>query len=188
MYSLDEAFAQLLEAVREPQALNPAKSDPIFYFVYPPEMALSVKRNLPRWSVKMKEIGWDVVRISLSELFWKIIDRSGRFSEWLALEHEADRDQINEAIRDVLRENECFVKEVAEEAAVLRKGKIGFLTDCELLHPYVRTRAIENKLHDRLEAPIVIFYPGSRAGQYGLKFLDFYSEDGGYRSTILGGL
>lgn len=33
MSSLDELFEELLVRLREPDALNPAKSDPILYFV-----------------------------------------------------------------------------------------------------------------------------------------------------------
>jgi hypothetical protein len=62
------------------------------------------------------------------------------------------------------------------------------LTEAELLHPYYRTQFIENRLHDNVTAPVVIFYPGTRTGQYGLKFLGFHSEDGNYRSVLLGGL
>ncbi len=32
MYSLDKAFNELIDKMRDPDALNPAKSDPIFYF------------------------------------------------------------------------------------------------------------------------------------------------------------
>jgi hypothetical protein len=62
------------------------------------------------------------------------------------------------------------------------------LTEAELLHPWFRTRAIESRLHDRVKTPTVIFYPGERSGQYGLKFLGFYPLDGNYRSTLTGGI
>ena len=48
MYSLDNAFNELLDKIRDPDALNPAKSAPVFYFRYPPEMMLTVKKHLPR--------------------------------------------------------------------------------------------------------------------------------------------
>jgi hypothetical protein len=43
MSSLDEFFDELLVTLREPDALNPAKSDPILYFVYPPAFMLDLK-------------------------------------------------------------------------------------------------------------------------------------------------
>ena len=61
------------------------------------------------------------------------------------------------------------------------------VTDAGLVHPYFRIRTLESALHDRVKIPTVIFYPGRRSGQYGLCFLGFYSVDGNYRSTLIGG-
>lgn len=188
MSSLDTTFDELLDRVGEPDALNPAKSDPIFYFVYPPEAMLELKKHLPRWMARIREAGFETERVSLSDVLWRIIDASGRWDGWLEIEHEAEIDQLNEAIRDVLRSNDVFTATVAERIAGVAQGTIVLLTEGELLHPYFRTRTIESRLHDRVKTPTVIFYPGRRSGQYGLHFLDFYPVDGNYRSTLLGGL
>jgi len=105
----------------------------------------------------------------------------------LELEGDADPDQINEAVRDVLRQGNTFVDRVAEVIESTPEGTVVLLTEAELLHPYFRTRTIESRLHDKVKTPTVIFYPGRRSGQYGLHFLDFYPVDGNYRSTLLGG-
>ncbi len=60
-------------------------------------------------------------------------------------------------------------------------------TDAALLHPFFRVRTIESLVHDRVACPTVLFYPGTRVGQLGLRFLGFYSEDANYRSSIVGG-
>jgi len=187
MSSLDTTFKELLDRVREPDALNPAKSDPIFYFVYPPEAMLELKKRLPRWMTKVREAGFEVERVSLSDVLWRIIDESGRWDAWLEIEHEADIDQLNEAIRDVLRSGHVFTEAVAARIEAVDEGTIVLLTEAEVLHPYFRTRTIESRLHDRVKTPTVIFYPGRRSGQYGLHFLDFYPVDGNYRSSLLGG-
>jgi len=77
---------------------------------------------------------------------------------------------------------------VAERIAASGDRTVVLLTECELLHPYYRTRAIESALVGRVPHPTVILYPGRRVGQYGLHFLGFYPEDGNYRSTLIGGL
>ena len=82
-----------------PATLSPAKSDPIFYFVYPVEYMLELKRRIPIWIAKLRNDGFDVQRISLSELLWQLIDESGRYEAWLELEASADVEQINEAVR-----------------------------------------------------------------------------------------
>jgi len=188
MYSLDNAFIELTEKLRQPDALNPAKSDPIFYFAYPPELMLDLKKRLPRWTVKIREAGFEVRRVSLADILWDTVDKSGRWDVWLELEAGSDSEEINEAMRDVLRQANAFVDRVAEAVESAPEGTVVFLTEAELLHPYFRTRTIESRLHDKVKTPTVIFYPGRRSGQYGLHFLDFYPVDGNYRSTLLGGL
>lgn len=188
MSFLDSTFDELLDKISDPETLNPATSDPLFYFAYPPEQMLDLKKAIPRWTAKIHEKGLKVKRISLSDLLWRLIDESGRWDEWLGLEEGAEYGQINEAIRDVLRQEDSFVQAVAGAIADAPPGSVIFLTDAELLHPYIRTRTIESHLHDRIHVTTIIFYPGRRSGQYGLHFLGFYPVDGNYRSTLVGGI
>lgn len=188
MYSLDNVFSELLAKIRDPDVLNPAKSDPIFYFAYPSELMLNLKKSLPRWMSKIREAGFEVRRVSLSDILWGTVDESGRWAAWLERETEADADQINEAVRDALRQGNAFINRVSEAIGSAPEGTVVLLTEAELLHPYFRTRTIESHLHDKIKTPTVIFYPGRRSGQYGLHFLDFYPVDGNYRSTLVGGI
>jgi len=188
MYSLDNAFNKLIEKIGDPDALNPAKSAPVLYFRYPPDLMLDLKKRLPRWMSKIREAGFEVRRVSLADIIWDIVDKSDRWDIWLELESEADSDQINEAVRDVLRQGNALVNRVAEEVMSTPEDTIILLTEAELLHPYIRTRVIEEYLHNRATVCTIILYPGERSGQFGLKFLGFYKEDSGYRSTIIGGL
>ena len=187
MYSLDNAFNELIEKIRDPDALNPAKSDPVFYFAYPPELMLDLKKRLPRWMTGIRDAGFEVRRVSMADILWDIVDKSGRWNIWLELEADADAEQINEAVRDVLRQGNALVKRVAEIVESTPKNTLILVTESELLHPYFRTRAIEGRLHDKVKTPTIIFYPGEQSGQFGLKFLGFYSVDSNYRSPIIGG-
>ena len=188
MYSLDSAVNELLDKIRDPDALHPAKSDPIFYFAYPPEMMLDLKKHLARWTSKIREADFEVRRVSLADILWETVSKSGRWDVWLELEADADADEINESVRDVLRQGNTLVDRIANVIESTSEGTVVLLTEAELLHPYFRTRSIESQLHDKVKTPTVIFYPGRRSGQYGLHFLNFYPVDGNYRSTLLGGL
>ncbi|OPY73250.1 MAG: hypothetical protein A4E62_00566 [Syntrophorhabdus sp. PtaU1.Bin002] len=189
MYSLDNAFDELLDKIKDPDALNPAKSAPVFYFRYPPEMMLTVKKHLLRLISRVRqEAELEVRRVSLADVIWEIVDKSGRWDIWLDLEGDADVDQINEAVRDVLRQGNALINRVTETITSTPKDTIVFLTEAELLHPYLRTRVLEEYLHNKTTVCTIIFYPGERSGQFGLKFLGFYKEDSGYRSTIIGGV
>lgn len=186
---LDSWFEDLRQHLGDPQALNPARSDPIFYLVYAPADTLRVRRLLPGWIARLHvQDGLTVEKLSLSEVVWQIIDTSGRWDEWLEVEADFGLKDQNNSIRSVLRNNNAFVAEVATQVVHERPSTVLFVTDVECLHPYFRTRAIESYLNNKVRIPTVIFYPGSRVGQYGLKFLGIYPEDSGYRSPIFGGL
>jgi hypothetical protein len=185
---LDGLFNDLLDRIRAPAALNPAKSDPVFHFVYPPESMLELKRRLPLWTSKAVKAGFKVHRVSLANILWDVVDKSGRWDDWIASEAEAEWDQINRAVRDVLSQGNAFLDRVIERTASAPKDAVALLTEAELLHPYFRVRAIENALHGKITIPTVIFYPGRHSGQFSLQFLGYYPVDGNYRSTLLGGL
>jgi len=188
MLSLDDTFRQLQERLRQPDLLNPASSDPFFYFIHDPADTLLLKQKLGAWTAALEHDGWTVEQISLSKLLWKVIDESGRFPEWQAVEADADQSDLNAAIRDVLNSDNTLVKAVAEHVTVEAPHKIAFLMDALALHPYFRCRGLESGLHDRIKVPTVLFYPGRRSGQYGLQYLGFYPIDGNYRAFLLGGL
>ena len=97
-----------------------------------------------------------------------------------------DQQEINQSIKGVLEEGNQLVQQAAEQIITTPPGSVVFITESELLHPFGRTRSLESYLQNRLQTPTVFFYPGKRAGQYGLKFLGFYPEDTGYRSTLIG--
>jgi bacteriophage exclusion system BrxB-like protein len=187
MPSLDATFDELRQRLQSPEALNPAKSDPVFYFVHAPHQTLELRTKLPLWSAMLRQDGKEVATLSLADLVWNLIDASGRWHDWLEVEPEAELMQINEAVRDVLRAETGLVETVAEYVAQPIPDRVLFLTDAGLVHPYFRLRSLESGLHDRVHVPTVVFYPGRRSGQYGLHFLGFYSVDGNYRSTLLGG-
>jgi hypothetical protein len=188
MPSLDETFESLMDHLRHPESLNPAKSDPFFYFVHDPAEVLAVKQKLGVWSSALRNEGWTIETVSISKLIWRIVNNSGRWDEWLALEPEVDPEAINEAVSDVLRSGNAMVESLASHISNERGRTLVFVTDVAALHPYFRVRSLESGLHDRVKVPTVLFYPGRRSGQYGLHFLGFYEFDGNYRATLLGGL
>lgn len=188
MPSLDSTFEELRAHLRQPEALNPAKSDPFFYFVHEPEETLAVKQKVPVWRAALEQDGWNIAVVSFADLLWSVIDGSGRWEEWLQLEPDADPPEINEAVRSVVRNGgRGLVAEVARHVALESPRRVVLFTDTAVLHPYFRIRTLESALHGQVKSPAVIFYPGRRSGQYGLRFLGFYPVDGNYRSSLVGG-
>jgi len=187
MLSLDETFDQLLKMLDNPDALNPARADPLFYFLHRPDETLTLAQKLPVWIAKLENTGWTVEVASLATLMWEVIDQSGRWDQWVKLEHKYKTSAINNSVRDVLATNDVFVQKVAALVTEPRPHTVVLLKDTILVHPFFRARLIEGKLTNKIQVPTVLFYPGRRSGQFGLHFLDFYPVDGNYRSTIVGG-
>jgi len=186
---LEADFEMLRRRLGDVSALDPARSDPIFYFVFPCAAILTVRRLLPGWIARMQnEDGLHVQTISLSDMVWQLIDASGRWETWLEVESQFDLQDLKAAVLDVLCAHHGLARQVEQWVTAPRRNAVLFLTDVELLHPFCRSRVIETYLVNKVQVPIVFFYPGRRTGQHGLHFLEFYAEDPGYRSTIIGGL
>jgi hypothetical protein len=129
MPSLDETFGTLSTHLRHPESLNPAKSDPFFYFVHDPSETLTVKQRLGVWSSVLRNDGWIIEQVSLSKLIWDIVDASGRWDEWLTLEQESDPEAMNEAISNVLRTDNALVESLATHIGYERLRTLVFVTD-----------------------------------------------------------
>ncbi|WP_055669754.1 BREX protein BrxB domain-containing protein [Desnuesiella massiliensis] len=188
MDSLSNSFNELREKLMNYDMLNPAMSDPIFYFVYKSSQTFEVKQRLNSWIGMLKNDGYKVNQISFSDIIWEIIDESGRWEEWIEIENEYEIKQINDSIKNVLMSKNCLINKIADQ--VTRESidkEVIIFTDTEFLHPFFRARSIESQLHDKIKIPTVILYPGMRIGQYGLHFLEFYDEDSNYRSMLIGG-
>ena len=143
---------------------------------------------MPGWISRLKnEQEIDVELVSLTEILWKLIDESGRWNDWIELEKDFTPQQINDAISSVLQQDNVFLNAVVERVLSVPVGKVVFIVDVELIHPYAKTKPIESVLHNKAQTPVIFFYPGERTGQFGLKFLSFYPEDQGYRSSLIGG-
>lgn len=187
---LEASFEELVQKLKAPSTLNPLHGAPVFYFVYPPRQILTVRKLLPVWKARLAER--DRLKahlISLAEIIDSVIQASGRWETWLELEEDFEVDEMNRSVSSVLEQDEALIRAVVDRVkAESGPANIMFLVDVELLHPYARTRPIEHALHQQTTSPVVFFYPGKRVGQYGLKYLEFYPEDSGYRSTIVGGL
>lgn len=185
---LDSSFEHLRKRLLDPNILNPVHGASVFYFVYDPGMMLSVRRLMPVWISRLKnEEGIEVETISLAKILWQLIDRSGRWNDWIEIEKEFSIEQINDAVSSVLQQDNTFINTVVNRVLSVDSGKVVFIVDVELIHPYAKTKPIESVLHNKAQIPVIFFYPGERTGQFGLKFLSFYPEDQGYRSSLIGG-
>jgi hypothetical protein len=194
MSSLESTFAELRARLKSVDRLDPTRADPLYHVVHAPEQTAELMRALPRWRVPLQQDGWQVQIHSLADVMWSVIDASNRWEDWLEQEPDAEPAEIIGAVRDALQSKgqtkgpagaglPRAVKQLFSSAS---PDTVLLLTDAALLHPFFRVRAIEDLVRDALVCPVVFFYPGTKHGQFGLRFLGFYEVDPNYRSNIIG--
>ncbi|MCC6426503.1 MAG: DUF1788 domain-containing protein, partial [Phycisphaerales bacterium] len=181
MPSPRDDFNELMERVKQGRELTHASFEPIYYLVFPPSQILNVKRELPAWTAKLRNEGWDVTRFSIADAISDLVAKAPLRKLWVDADRKAPLQwkKTNDAIANFLSQG-VLQKRLEDALAVLdgKKNAILLVTDLEALHPYLRIGAIESRLEGKFRVPTVFFYPGIRTGKTRLKFLGFYHEDG----------
>lgn len=190
MPSLKANFDELLTRIRHGRDLGSASFEPIYYLIFHPQEILEVKRNLPAWTAKLRQEGWDVQIFSIAEAIHDILQQAPLRKIWLTADRKApvSWEKTNQSLANALSKGalQNRLESVLEEANSKHNG-IVLVTDLEALHPYMRIGAIESQLYGKFNVPTIFLYPGERTGKTRLKFLGFYPEDGNYRSVHVGG-
>lgn len=190
MSSLKADFNELMERVRQGREFGHASFEPIFYLVFHPEQILEVKRQMPGWTSRLKNEGWEVHSFSIAEQVADILAKAPLRKIWLAADQKAPLawQKTNASLANAVA-NGALQQRLESVLAELegRPNTILLVTDLEALHPYMRIGVIEGQLQGKFHVPTLFFYPGVRTGKTRLKFLGFYPEDGNYRSVHVGG-
>jgi hypothetical protein len=193
---LESTFKELRRCLGHEDRLAPTHTDPFFTFVHDPAETLELHRQLPRFRAILERDGFQVKIQSLSELAWDIVEASERWEEWLDAEEPGAYEDANGSMKDVLSGGEDaasagrpgLISALSRLVQDETPGRLLLLTDAALLHPWVRIDKLSGAVHDKIRCPTVLFYPGSRRGPFGIRFLGFYPEDpSAYRTAILGG-
>jgi hypothetical protein len=190
MQSVKDDFNELMERIRQGRELGPASFEPIYYLIFEPHHMLDVKRQMPAWTARLRNDGWDVKTFSIAENVNDILQNSPLRKIWLKADKRAPLDwkKTNDSLANSLTNGslQARLEQCLRKLEDKKKG-ILLVTDLEALHPYLRIGAIENQLLGKFRVPTVFLYPGTRTGKTQLKFLGFYPEDGNYRSVHVGG-
>ncbi len=191
MPSLTADFDELVRRIQAGREFSHASFEPIYYLVFHPREILEVKRQIPAWTARLKNAGWNVTIFSVAEHISDIFQSAPMRKIWLAADAKAplDWEKTNKSLANALTGRDQLQNRL-EEAISAHKDDpkaIVLVTDLEALHPYLRIGAIEAQLQGKFHIPTVFFYPGIRTGKTRLRFLGFYPEDGNYRSVHVGG-
>lgn len=191
MQSLDESFSELQLRLGDSQRLKNTGGDPVFYLVFHPKEMMAAKRKLRSWRAQLENHGWQVDVLSLAQVLNEFFTSHPLRKFWLSGEQHNPDDigAVNATLREALLSSEVVERTILSTVERLSRTPKGILliTDTEALHPYLRIGAVEQRLTGRVACPVVILYPGKRAGDTTLSFLGIYPDDGNYRSTHIGG-
>ncbi len=190
MPSLQADFNELLERINSGREFGHASFEPIYYLIFPPSQILTVKRQMPAWTSRLKNEGWNVHQFSITEAILDVLGNTPLRKIWLKADSQAPTnwEKTNPSLANALSKG-ALQKRLEDRLAELEgtPRTILLVTDLEALHPYMRIGSIESQLQSKFSVPTVFLYPGERTGKTMLKFLGFYPEDGNYRSVHIGG-
>ena len=84
MSSLADNFSELVQRVKAGREMGHASFEPIYYLIFHPKEILEVKRILPAWTAKLRNDGWDVHQLSISNEIAEILASAPMMKIWLA--------------------------------------------------------------------------------------------------------
>ena len=193
MSSLNTDFSELMGRVSAGREFWHASFEPIFYLIFHPQQILQVKRQMPAWSAKLRNEGWDVHVFSMAAAVQEVFDEMPAFIKKTWEKQDAASplqwQKTNGSLAEALTKKSALQNKLEAKLTELenKPNTILLVTDVEALHPYLRIGSMESQLQGKFHVPTVFFYPGIRTGKTQLKFLGFYPEDGNYRSVHVGG-
>ena len=162
MSSLKADFAELLERIKEGRKFDHASFEPIYYLVFSPNQIIEVKRQIPAWTAKLKNDGWNVNVFSIASEIKKILEAAPLRAIWLREDSKAPLqwEKTNNALANTISNGslqgklECMLESLDNDSR-----NILLITDIEALHPYMRIGTIESQLQGSLIYQLC-FYPG----------------------------
>lgn len=157
---------------------------PFAMFQYPETAELPLRQELELLKTRLAGEGKRVTTVSLAECMTVALEREDLGPEALAAaEASVGLDATVDTVHQVLADS--LVTVVAEQ---IPKGDptedIVFLTRAGALFPVYRTSSLLEHLMGKVELPIILFYPGTKEGAAGLRFMSVHDPEHNYRARI----
>jgi len=184
--NVDKKYSDLLEFLVQPKVHDHSGDKIICYLTFGLDNIQYVKQRLNEgWIDLAKHKGINLVTLSLHTVLKDFFEKDDYRIEagQDATENEFDLREVYDSLGENLKNQEILEEAILKKQEEVKNVKNGVLliTDVEAIHPFTRFGPIEQKIYNKVEIPIIVFYPGEKSGS-ALKFLGFYPEDGNYRS------
>lgn len=192
--AFDPALAGIAGKIVEYHDHDGGSSVPCWVYVYDPREEYAVRAEVVRMAAWLRGPTREVecTSVSLADAFWEAIDASAMFDELVRQEREADGDlaaqaQVHRSVGQLLRLPPSLTQRVAGRMPQPPGRWACVLYRAGALYPGYRTSALldDLKLRTGVRVPVVLLYPGTIEGNYGLRFMGRTEPAYGYRAMIV---
>lgn len=203
MSSLEKKFEKLERVIVDgPHRICVYDNMPYAIFLYSPEDEWNIRREIEGLIIKLSHKGTKVTKISFEELMWNLfvevdsVDPGEGLHALVEDEATMGFSHTEETIQNYLS-GEVFghkgisiIDSIEKIASKLDPKKdIIFLVHTSAFAPHLfQVSSMVEQMKDRITVPIIIFYPGTKEGTIGLRFMDLRDREptGNYRVSIFG--
>jgi hypothetical protein len=187
---LEHRLRTVLEPIlemREPREKLSAYHDmPYALFQYDPADEFELRKQVTLLETRLTQKGKRVFRISLAECLDEAMKSQNPLDAWFTAEREQGVETVVETVHAVLAEYaplvELVVKRMPPDLEAARD--VVFILRTGALFPAYRTFSLLEQLKGRVAAPTILFYPGTRDGAAGLRFMGVLEPEHNYRPKI----
>ena len=199
MHTIDSSLHERLKHLEDDLAFRPPRfvrvqSMPYALFHYHPQDERELRRALNNLAPRLRHKGWRVHFLSLARLLWKAIEESEGLEALLELERAEGFQAVQEQVFTYLTEDlwsplPRLVAEAIDELPATDPARdLVFLYRAGVFAPHMyRISGLINELATyRVAVPVVLFYPGTREGTFGLRYMDLKEREvsGNYRVQV----
>jgi Domain of unknown function (DUF1788) len=192
--TLDPALVDIAERIVEHHDHDRGSNVPCWVYVYDPSDEYAVRADVVEMATWLRAAGREIdcTSVSLAEVFWEAIDESGMYEELISQERDEDGDlraqaEIHRAVGQILRLPPSLTERVAAKLPRPPGRWAAVLYRAGGLYPGYRTSALLDDLRLRtgVRVPVLLLYPGTVEGNYGLRFMGKTEAAYGYRAMIV---
>lgn len=183
MQLYENKFVKALDYLNSPSMLNPTGDKPICYVVYDVKDASIIQDMIPNgFKSRAEHYGFNIHVFSVGEKINQYIKNHEYYEIWK--DDSIEEEDLFDSIRTEIDDKQFIEASLLEfQSSLLSANEkpLILIKDLELLHPFHKIGAIENRIYNRIELPMLILYPGNAQGT-ARTFLNIYNMDGNYRS------
>lgn len=193
--SLHERLRQLEAALEtRPPRFVQVSNMPYAIFHYAPEDERELRRALNLLATRLRNRGWRVLFLSLAQLLWDAIEQCEGLEVLIEMEQEEGFQRVQEQVFTYLTDDQwrplpsLVAEAIKELGADNPRRDLVFMYRAGAFAPmmYSMSRLVNELSEQGVRVPVVLYYPGSREGIFGLRYMNLPERAalGNYRVQI----